>query len=297
MIPVLASAAFLAAVGVWIVYHKTDEVLIPGILPNANTPEDLGLRFERVSFEASDGAPLAGWWVPAQGGASGKTVVCCHGWGTNSGDILPSTAFLAREGFNLFYFDFRGCGESPRSGLCSLGLYEKRDLDGALAYLRKTRPAESLRIGLFGLSMGAVTVLAAAAKGDSIPGAYLEAPFADFDEVIARYIRYHFYLPRFPFAMLYTLIIRARTGFAPHDDVSPWKTSAACRIPRVRLVYGESDWLALPADGDRLLETLRAGGVQADLWKAPEAGHADIFGRHPQAYREKLAEFFKSALV
>ncbi len=45
-------------------------------------PSDYGLTFEEVTFIASDGCQLSGWWIPAKHAVG--TVLFCHG---NAGNV------------------------------------------------------------------------------------------------------------------------------------------------------------------------------------------------------------------
>lgn len=299
------SLLLLAALSAWALFFfiteirkGADMILVPDILPNINTPEHFGLSYEPVWFSSADGAKIHGWWIPTQNGTSDKTIVLSHGWGTNRGDILPSTWYLAKEGFNLFYFDFRGCGDSPRHGCSSLGYFEQRDLKAALDFVRREKAAFSRRLGLFGLSLGASVSLAVSREQAGIECAFLEAPFSSFSEVIERYIKYFYWgVTKFPFIYSYLFLLRWRTGFADHEGVSPWRTAPQCRIPKALLVYGDQDWLATLSDGQRLFSALKnSAKIDVEFWTVPEATHADCFGRYPGLYREKLTGFFKTNL-
>ena len=257
-----------------------------------------GLDFEKVQWSSSDGARLKGWWVPAPQ-FSDKTVICCHGWGTNSGDILEQTWYLAKEGFNLFYMDFRGCGDSERWGLCSLGFYETQDLQSAVRYLRQTRPGLCRLFGVYGLSMGGVVALNIASKpeGSLISAIAAEAPFGSFNSSIGRYVKFHYGLPAFV-SRLFLLMLYARTGWADHEGVSPLRTAAHFGPPHLLLIYGDKDYLAHPSDGQAIHDTVRKNGrTKSDFWLCPQADHDECFDKDPKTYRQKLTTFFKQALI
>src|SRR3954447_21893479 len=93
--------------------------------PLTRTPADAGLPYEDVTFQASDGVSLAGWFIPGPA-APGPVVVWVHGWmwnrlGNTAGqtpvpdrdvDFLPATTALHEAGFHVLMFDLRGHGES-----------------------------------------------------------------------------------------------------------------------------------------------------------------------------------------
>ncbi|MDP3766117.1 MAG: hypothetical protein Q8R04_06410, partial [Nanoarchaeota archaeon] len=104
----------------------------PGKWPVYFTPESLNLKYENVTFEASDGLKLKGWLI--QGNKGNDTIIVMHGYPTNKADVLPFSMFLL-EKFNVFLFDFRGFGESGGK-YTTAGYKEIKDFDAAVAYLK-----------------------------------------------------------------------------------------------------------------------------------------------------------------
>ena len=125
----------LAALVVYAAYRKSSEIIRPartGAL--AFHPDQYRLAHEIVEFCTADGVRLKGWFIPAVGVESGCTIIFCHGWGANRGEMLRASWFLAEKGFNLLYFDFRASGESKGS-VSSVGYLETRDFDAAYEFL------------------------------------------------------------------------------------------------------------------------------------------------------------------
>ncbi len=76
---------------------------------------------------------LAGWFVPVA--ETRKAVVLLHGYGTTRTQMLARARFFHDQGFAALLHDARGHGESGEA-LVSFGLFETRDLLGALDWLR-----------------------------------------------------------------------------------------------------------------------------------------------------------------
>lgn len=148
----------------------------PKVLPNDTPATQLGFQFEPVAFDATDGVRISGWWLPAQGRATragDRTVIVCHGLGANKSNQLILARRLVPAGYNVLAIDLRAHGESGGQ-LTSFGDNERRDVLGAVRWLRQNKPDAARRIFGVGASQGGVALLAAAAD-DSPEGRAIDA--------------------------------------------------------------------------------------------------------------------------
>jgi uncharacterized protein len=152
----------------------TKLMLVGRRTPRHQTPTDAGLEYEDVTFKATDGVRLSGWFIPREGDGPGPVVVFVHGWlwnrlGNVSGrvpftdrdvDFLPATKGLHDAGYHVLLFDLRHHGESGRGRApLTYGPRETRDFVGAVNYLRSRPDVDGERIGAIGTSMGGNTVI------------------------------------------------------------------------------------------------------------------------------------------
>ena len=124
-----------------VIYHPTREL--------QGSPANIGLAFERVSFQTSDGVSLSAWWIPAQ--SPRGVLLFCHGNAGNISHRLDSIRIFNRLGLSLFIFDYRGFGESGGSPT-EEGLY--RDAEAAWQYLLRRKEANPENLIVFGRSLG-----------------------------------------------------------------------------------------------------------------------------------------------
>jgi len=213
------------------------------------TPAAVGLDYEEVRFQAADGTPLHGWYIPGQAGR--PAVVFCHGNAGNISHRLESLRLLHGLGLSVFLFDFRGYGRSTGTP-SEEGTYS--DARGALAWLRQRgwKPGQLI---YFGESLGAAVAVDLALEHPPA-GLVLEAPFTS----IAAMGRHHYFL-------LYSLI-----GWlldARYDNLA--------KIGKIRspllIIQGAADSIVPPAMAGRLYEA--AAGPKT-LRLIPGAGHNDL---------------------
>ena len=80
--------------------------------------------YRDVTFEASDGVKLSGWYRPT---ANGATVIVVHGGGSDRRGSVAHAAMLARHGYGVLLYDARGRGRSEgRQNAWGWGWNERR---------------------------------------------------------------------------------------------------------------------------------------------------------------------------
>ena len=136
---------------------------VPRVTLGSETPSDRGLNYRDVTFGASDGVRLAGWYLPSTNGAA---VILLHGAHSTRSAVLDHAAVLASHGYGVLLFDARGHGDSGGRAM-ELGWYGDRDVTGAVSFLA-LQPDVTAGIGVVGLSMGGEEAIGAAATDERI---------------------------------------------------------------------------------------------------------------------------------
>ncbi len=132
-----------------------------------------------VEFRTDDGLRLGGWFVPAQSGRTGVTVIVFNGNAGHRGFRAPLAAALSGSGLDVLLFDYRGYGGNPgdptESGLLA-------DARAARAYLVSRHDIDPARIVYFGESLGTGVAIALALEHP--PAALvLRSPFTSLPDV------------------------------------------------------------------------------------------------------------------
>jgi pimeloyl-ACP methyl ester carboxylesterase len=143
---------------------------VPHVSLGDTTPADYDLEYRDVTFPATDGVQLSGWYVPS---SNGDVVVLLHGAGSTRSAVLDHAAALARAGYGVLLFDARGHGESDGRAM-DFGWYGDRDVNGAVQFVEQQPDAANGRVLAVGLSMGGEEAIGAAASNPHICGVVAE---------------------------------------------------------------------------------------------------------------------------
>jgi len=154
--------------------------------PFPATPDQLGVVYEPVHHQASDGTQLVSWWLPAIESAEQKpkgTVVFLHGNAQNISYHQLNVNWLPNQGFNVFMLGYRQFGQSD--GIAKLpNIF--LDVHAALDWVRDRVADEPIFI--LGQSMGATLAVFGLAsyefKGE-VDGVVLDAAFDSYPGMAA----------------------------------------------------------------------------------------------------------------
>jgi fermentation-respiration switch protein FrsA (DUF1100 family) len=277
-------------------------------VPILKTPAALGLSYRDVRFPSrEDHLLLRGWFIPGvlpDGQLTARrTIIVVHGTRANRTDpsigLLDLTGQLARHGLAVLAFDLRGSGESPPAPL-SFGYFEQRDVLGAVDFLRSGalpypelgRPAA---IGGWGGSMGAASLLLAAAREPALRAIVSDSAYAEIISVLQRQIPQVSGFPAF-FTPGALLAARAMYG-VDYYAVRPVDVVASLAPRPLFFIHGASDHLIPPANLTALVNAARsAPGAQVQSWLVPGADHGQAFHVAGAEYVNRVVAFFTSNL-
>jgi fermentation-respiration switch protein FrsA (DUF1100 family) len=282
--------------------------------PIVSTPANLGLRFASVTLPSRDDhISLKGWFIPGilpDGRlTTDRMIVVVHGTRTNRespGDhLLELTGALARHGLGVLSFDMRGMGESPPAPL-SMGNLEQRDVLGAVDFLRTgTRPFPELGrprfIGGLGISMGAATLLLAAAREPAIQAIVSDSAYADAAPLLEREIpkRSVAVVGRIPEAFAPSSLAMARILYGVDlFDARPVGTIARIAPRPLLLIHGAADDYVPVSNFQQLAAAATSPATaRVTTWLVPKTRHAQAFKNTGPVYVARVTTFFDAALT
>ena len=275
----------------------------PSSRPITQTPAAWGLLYQTVSFPSrSDHLLLRGWLMPGllPDGTQTvqRTIIVVHGIPGNRSSVLRVSATLVQHGFAVLALDLRGNGESapaPRSW----GEFEQRDIIGAVDFLQTgALPFPLLGrprvIGGWGMSLGASTLLLAAAAEPAIRAIVSDSAFAD----AAAVVRSRWEQQRLPSWLLPGALLAGQLLYGVNDDQARPVAVVAQIAPRpILFIHGTADSSVPIANMNHLVAAAsQPPNAHVQTWKVPGAEHVQALSLMPEAYVQRMVAFYQSAL-
>ena len=247
----------------------------------------LAQSFTDVTVTSRDGLSLHGRIKIVSEGA--PFAIMCHGYRSTPLIDFSGGAILAMNlGYNVLLIDQRAHGDSEGKNL-TFGVKESRDAIDWANFVKNTYGSDSI---LFGISMGAATVLMSAGLPEfpeCVKGVFADCPFSTAKDIITKEIKHR----GMPFPKLaYEL---ARLGARLYGDFDP---NAARPIDSVKnakvpivLVHGESDTF-VPHEMSYAIHI--AGNVPLHSFK--DAAHGTSYLFEPERYGKIVKEFCSACI-
>lgn len=247
----LIIAAVVAAL--WLDY----QVARPQHLGYLVTPAKYGMLSSRgaqitdETFQGKDGVSLRAWLL--RGEPNQPAVILLHRYGADRSHVLNLGVKLNEAtNFTVFMPEQRGHGPDAGDAICSFGGCEAEDMLAAVKFLKNLKTPEQFTlvgggIGIYGLEMGALEALFAAAADPEIKALALDSVPADSNALIAAAVE-----RRFPFASVITGRLAQIGTYAYYYDAC-FNRTTACET--ARSLQGRSVLLLAGSDAPKFQES------------------------------------------
>jgi len=158
--------AFLFLVG-----YSAYSILYPELPAAEGSPESYLLTYEEIRVPKVVGST---WYLP--GNALNPSIYLCHDYSFNRLSALNLASALHDAGYHVYVVGFRGHlakGQSPSS----LGLVEGEDLARVIAFTANQRRFEEGKVGVWGVGLGGLAALRAAARDPRVGVLVVDSPY------------------------------------------------------------------------------------------------------------------------
>jgi pimeloyl-ACP methyl ester carboxylesterase len=272
------------------------------------TPEKYGLLSSRASqvtdekWSNRDGTPARGWLLRGMPGA--PAVILVHKYGANRSHELNLGVKLSEgTNFTVLMPDLRGHGDRPQTEESSFGGSEADDIAIAISYLRSLKapdgaPLVGEKIGVYGVEMGGLAALGAAASDASVRAVALDSVPPDAGSVLSTEID-----RRFPFASFLTTRL-ARLGANIYFYTRSYNRTSTCEFGKA--ISGRRVMLLAGFDAPELQDSTARlgkciqGSVNVDSkYDLSPSGYSIMSAsmEKSEAYDQRVIDFFRLALA
>ncbi|SES08352.1 alpha/beta hydrolase [Streptococcus gallolyticus] len=227
------------------------------------------------------------WYVPAET-ATNKTVIVVHGFTNDKEDMKPYAWMFHELGYNVLMPDNMSHGDSEGQ-IIGYGWNDRLNvIKWAELLVEQNSDSE---ITLFGVSMGAATVMMASGE-ESLPDQVVniieDCGYSSVWDELKYQAKEMYNLPAFPILYEVSAISKIRAGFSYGQASSVNQLKNNTRP--VLFIHGGDDAF-VPTS--MVYKNYQATQGEKELYIVKGAGHAKSFETDPQAYIEKISTFLK----
>lgn len=242
---------------------------------------------EKVQIKNRDGLTLTGHWLrnPNQK----RIVIAMHGWRSSwDFDFSLSAGFLYNEGCSILFPDQRAHGESEGEHI-GFGVFERNDCIDWLNYVIETEAAD-VPVYLYGVSMGATTVLMASELSDTdrLKGIISDCGFTSPKDIWQHVMNNNLRI-KSKLALNLADFYISREAKLDTGASSTINAVANTKTP-ILFIHGEADSF-VPVEMTR--KNYEACASEKEILIVPEADHGLSFFVDAQAYKKAVCSFFE----
>lgn len=245
------------------------------------------LEKETYTIHNSEGLKLDAWYVPAAQ-KTDKTVVVVHGFRQDKTAMRQYGQLFHELGYNVLMPDNQGSGQSEGKFI-TFGYKDQDDVIDWVNFLNKKN--ENSKVSLFGISMGASTVMFASGNPRlpaSVQNIIQDCGYDNIWTEINYQAKSAYNLPAFPLVYSVSLENKLRQGFFYQDgDVT--KSLAKNKTP-ILMIHGSGDTYVPYSMMKKNYDAVKAGTPKEKL-TVKNASHATSFQIDPDLYRQTIKNF------
>ena len=253
--------------------------------PNLIAPDAPNFSSADWTLQSFDGLTLhAKKFSPAED--STRWAILVHGYGRDGRFAYDYADEYLKHGWNVLIPDLRASGESGGEFI-TMGALESRDVFDWAKKISDAHP--DAKIILHGVSMGAATVMMAAAlQPPNVTAVVEDCGYTSAYEMFAAQLEKIFNLPEFPAMYCANVVCKIKTG-VKISDAAPIAVVDKISVP-VLFIHGDADKLVPFEMMNRLFDACTA---PKEKFVVEGAGHADSKRKNPAAYFDRVFKFLK----
>ena len=193
-----------------------------------------------VYITSQDGLKLHGYeFKNSDPNAASQYIIACHGFSGKAADMKAAVKHLYDMGYTVIAVDARAHGESEGK-VRGMGCPERRDVIKWAETVNQKDP--DAKIALYGVSMGAATVLSASGEADLPENVFAVVEDCGYTSVWDEFsvqMKKMFHLPTFPLLNAASVVTKVRAGY-DFKNTSALEQVRKSKTPTL-FIHGDSD--------------------------------------------------------
>ena len=193
-----------------------------------------------VYIMSQDGLKLHGYeFKNSDPNAASQYIIACHGFSGKAADMKAAVKHLYDLGYTVIAVDARAHGESEGK-VRGMGCPERRDVIKWAETINQKDP--DAKIALYGVSMGASTVLSASGEADLPENVFAIVEDCGYTSVWDEFsvqMKNMFHLPMFPLLNAASVVTKVRAGY-DFKNTSALDQVRKSKTPTL-FIHGDSD--------------------------------------------------------
>ncbi len=246
-------------------------------------------ELEHVTLLSHDGLRLHADYFPAEK-PSDKLVICNHGYtGCGIRDCSSIAVFFHKLGYDCLLVDHRAHGKSEGDYI-GFGILDRYDCRSWINYV-DNRFEKKKQIILYGVSMGATTVLMASAipaLSSNVKAVIADCAFTSPYDVFSHILKRDYHLPAFPIMNINDALCRKKAGYG-FRDYSTLEAVQQTHLP-ILFIHGTEDNF-VPTRMTR--ENFARCRSEKEILLVENAAHGASYYENPALYEETVRTFIE----
>ena len=254
---------------------------------NRTIPAQSKYKNEEWTATSSDGRHLAAThYIPDNPGS--RWAILVHGYGRDQRYTGDYAEVYLEHGYQVLTPDLCASGKSEGQYI-TMGVKEGEEIAVWANKIKAQYP--DAQIVLHGVSMGAATVLMAAARDDitGIAAVIEDCGYTSAYEMFSNQLGVIFDLPEYPIMPCVDVVSGLKTG-VKISDAAPIKVIGRIKAP-VLFIHGANDKLIPPDMMDRLYDSCRS---KKQKFLIEGAGHGDSMSTDSETYWKNIFDFLSA---
>lgn len=241
---------------------------------------------EHVVIESGDGLKLHGDFFFAEENPK-RVAICFHGYTSSAMSNASFASFLHKQGITCLLVDNRSHGNSEGQYI-GFGILDRYDCFKWIDCV-KSKFGDDCEIMLYGVSMGASTVLMAAGMKECPSNVKLvvsDCAFTSPEDVFTHILKRDYKMQKFPVMNINNMICRKKAGYG-FGDYSTLDAVQTAKCP-ILFIHGQKDDFVPTWMTDKNYEVCK---TEKKKLMVENAGHGASFYENTELYESTVQEF------